>query len=175
MDVRARRPGCIAHAHTHAFNQPIGSAPWHPCCLVLALNVLADAAHPACSVSSRDTLTHIHTRARAHARTHTHSHTHVRKRLPNDDQVECGDVQLYCPAGSSIPIPVDEGYYTVPAPDAESNNDLNTTQARFTHPLVVCVQPSSSASCVCFLPLLRLLHATWSAGWLEGMAILGRS
>jgi hypothetical protein len=43
-------------------------------------------------------------------------------------QVECGDVRLYCPAGSSIPVPVDEGYYTVPAPGAEGANPANTTQ-----------------------------------------------
>eukprot|EP00750_Incisomonas_marina_P004846 INCI13503.2.p1 GENE.INCI13503.2~~INCI13503.2.p1 ORF type:complete len:1461 (+),score=200.99 INCI13503.2:175-4557(+) len=43
-------------------------------------------------------------------------------------QVECGHVQLYCPAGSSIPIPVDEGYYTVPDPGAMDNR-ANTSQA----------------------------------------------
>ena len=44
----------------------------------------------------------------------------------SQNERECGGVRLYCPAGSSIPVPVDEGYYTVGAQGTD--NDANTTQ-----------------------------------------------
>jgi len=44
-----------------------------------------------------------------------------------DTQVPCGEVHLYCPKGSSKPLSVDLGFYSI---DAELSQDINTGHIR---------------------------------------------
>ena len=44
-----------------------------------------------------------------------------------DTKVQCGEVHIYCPKGSSKPLSVDLGFYSI---DAELTQDLNTSHIR---------------------------------------------